>query len=1625
MSSPPLIPRMSRFLFILLAAGTGSAWAQAHRLVENFTTALPSSSQIVAEANLKDAKVGLGAAKLTYQMNPKNRVANLDLGTDRRTIMGPGTLKLWVKGDNSGNELELALREGKPQTETDGRKSFGNQRDFALPKVKLDFEGWKEFSFEIPAPSAGANCWWQRFSISAPGKTDKLAGTIELDDLRFFPATNPPNAQSVVGLIGADAREFGAPMELFFDARNFTATPAKMQARFIVTDRNENTVAEREFTVEVAANEQKEIRLDLAPENLAAFLPPFKITGDVLSPELQDLSTRVDTSLVLGNSRYRFDDLSNATARWFTAGTPTSPRTNLRSWVTWTHGEAQRATPLTQTSAKISRIDIEPGKDTPPSRHGLKIEYTGDAMVYNGRQRYLPGNAYRVGVWVKGDGSDSKLFASFLDFTIGADAFEGGWKRTQEGEREITTLNFTDWRYFEVELPGRGLGSNTTNGSTREIDFPIELTAFRIEAADPSTRGAITIGPIDVFTQLAVANALSVQIGYDDAENRWQPKANAAVTVQNSSLTGPRKTKSNWTLLDRMGQTIASGQNDLELEPGEAKSFQIDLAKFANEAAAKNAPFTLQVAAYDTADGSVTTTHQIILTRPDSEALITDFETDRGYLGLKAREINNAPGDGEAAARTSTEQAHSGKRALAIDWNQTGLSQRFVSVDPPLPGVPTELSVWVYGDESGVLFYPLIGDRKGISHGLPNGQWNLFLPRTDGQLQNAVKVDWNGWRELKFRLPPVGTNWNEPSPPLSFLPNYPLGIHFAVDAHGATKSSGRIFVDDLVVRTQLPPEGRVAMTLDRAGESNFHSPDQPVTVTLSNYDLTTKHRVKVSGGLFDWRGDRIAGVDTEIELAPGARQTLELAKDFPPGFYLAKASVSEPTKADEKALTLASFEEDLIVADPTKTLGPDWVQILNDEWPLRKPVGESFSLVDEDWDWVEHHPGNLQVDTIKTRAGRVSRAGGEPYLLLGYSAYWASGTGFDQMNAGSFVRMPRDRGRAVNTFMIPARIEDWDNYVQEVMRGAGNAVSGWMVWDGPDSNGPMGFPADKLIPFLQSADKWRNVYAADKPLLIGGMARDTAIPYIQELGKLDGLNSITGVNVRLDVGRLSPEDAGVVSYSRELRAAINPPEIKTPKSILFTDFDWAVEKGSNGLDAFDQAAYLARAALLLDGTGIRSALTLRNEDYVRLGLGLAYRRELSIPPLAEKPLAYQLKPAYWAMTQVRKWLAEAPISARVEVQDVVAGRTRCLVQKGKDGTTHAIVWRNDNVGQLSFAETGLTVTGAVDLFGANVPVKDGWYSIGKVPCRFTLSGGTESIPQALARLRVRDAAEALWPQRVLAAFTPENGSRENYSQTGGEKTTLSGRNATGETVAVPGLNFKANGSERFTIKVPTDGSLILRKQFLLDETGQEPEVIVNGKSVGKWNLLRSEKELSSGLRDSIFVVDQAALGGKPEAQIEIRYLSNANTAGWQALEWRDGNFPLSAFGAVHADQNVDVPRFARNIVGSPLKIGTETFENGIGSFARSLLEFSLNGQFKRFTTKVGVDAVTEGRGSVVFEVYGDGKKLWSSPTLSGLDAPKDVDVDVSGVQRLRLVVTDAGDGNKFDVANWAEPTLIR
>lgn len=109
--------------------------------------------------------------------------------------------------------------------------------------------------------------------------------------------------------------------------------------------------------------------------------------------------------------------------------------------------------------------------------------------------------------------------------------------------------------------------------------------------------------------------------------------------------------------------------------------------------------------------------------------------------------------------------------------------------------------------------------------------------------------------------------------------------------------------------------------------------------------------------------------------------------------------------------------------------------------------------------------------------------------------------------------------------------------------------------------------------------------------------------------------------------------------------------------------------------------------------------------------------------------------------------------------------------------------------------------------------------------------------------------------------------------------------------------------------------------------------------------------------------------------------------------------------------------------GGPLIVAGETSPVGLGVHATSVVEVRVDGACTRLTTRAGVDAEAQAAGSVVMSVLGDGTARWTSPALRRTDPAAAVDVDVTGVDVVTLRVTDAGDGDAWDHADWLAPTL--
>ena len=73
----------------------------------------------------------------------------------------------------------------------------------------------------------------------------------------------------------------------------------------------------------------------------------------------------------------------------------------------------------------------------------------------------------------------------------------------------------------------------------------------------------------------------------------------------------------------------------------------------------------------------------------------------------------------------------------------------------------------------------------------------------------------------------------------------------------------------------------------------------------------------------------------------------------------------------------------------------------------------------------------------------------------------------------------------------------------------------------------------------------------------------------------------------------------------------------------------------------------------------------------------------------------------------------------------------------------------------------------------------------------------------------------------------------------------------------------------------------------------------------------------------------------------------------------------------------------------------------------------------RFLASVGVDDEEGANGSVVFQVYSDGTKIYDSGLMTAATPTATVDADITGKSELRLVVGDGGDTADSDHADWA------
>ncbi|MCY7419781.1 MAG: NPCBM/NEW2 domain-containing protein, partial [Chloroflexi bacterium] len=108
--------------------------------------------------------------------------------------------------------------------------------------------------------------------------------------------------------------------------------------------------------------------------------------------------------------------------------------------------------------------------------------------------------------------------------------------------------------------------------------------------------------------------------------------------------------------------------------------------------------------------------------------------------------------------------------------------------------------------------------------------------------------------------------------------------------------------------------------------------------------------------------------------------------------------------------------------------------------------------------------------------------------------------------------------------------------------------------------------------------------------------------------------------------------------------------------------------------------------------------------------------------------------------------------------------------------------------------------------------------------------------------------------------------------------------------------------------------------------------------------------------------------------------------------------------------------------GLPLTLAGVVYPKGLGTHAASDVRYTMSG-CTSFSAKVGVDDEVGTLGSVIFQVWTDGTKVYDSGIRTGSSPTLTATVNVTGKTNLQLVVTNGGDNVYYDHGDWADATL--
>ena len=273
--------------------------------------------------------------------------------------------------------------------------------------------------------------------------------------------TSPDDAVQAVGLLASGAYPEATMHATVQFAPVRHRHVEELELNVSVRDADENIIVRRNLRVPTEANVFTE-RVDVTPP--VESIGPYTMEVRVEEP-LIDLYFNWSGRFAFANALVPVTSMQAGEPVWFASSADPA---RINNYASPYRNELTESMPfafddkVTRSGGRSLRLDYKDG--------GSPVAFADQA---------LPGRPITLRLWVKGNGSDDRLWVHFRDRT---DWSKAGHQRHANTSRvDLGPLNFTDWREFRVPVLGAGMQAATRYDDPKAIATPIHLMALSVQ----------------------------------------------------------------------------------------------------------------------------------------------------------------------------------------------------------------------------------------------------------------------------------------------------------------------------------------------------------------------------------------------------------------------------------------------------------------------------------------------------------------------------------------------------------------------------------------------------------------------------------------------------------------------------------------------------------------------------------------------------------------------------------------------------------------------------------------------------------------------------------------------------------------------------------------------------------------------------------------------------------------------------------------------------------------------------------------------------------------------------------------------------------------------------------------